>query len=85
MDSGNGPVASSGLAEKLWLSSFLLFFFLAAAMTKGRDFDPLGARLGMRHTRGELMNESRPSILGLRDSREEDACRSDSIGGRHEE
>lgn len=26
------------------------------------------------------MNESRPSILGLRDTRDEDACKSDSIG-----
>lgn len=79
MDSGKGPVASSGLAEKLWLSSFLLFFFFAAA-TNGRGLDPLRPRLGLRQTRDGLMNESRPSILGLRDTRDEDACRSDSIG-----
>ena len=62
------------------MSSLLLFFFFAAA-TKGRDFDPLRPRLGMKHTRGELMNESRPSILGPRDTRDEDECRIDSIGG----
>lgn len=35
MDSGNGPVASSGLEEKLWLSYFLLFFFLETKLRGG--------------------------------------------------
>lgn len=79
MDSGNGPVASSSLAEKLWLSSFLLFFFFAAAI-KGRGLDPLRPRIGFKHARGGLMNESRPYKLDIRNTRDQVACRGDSTG-----